>query len=201
MTRNILVYFWVGITDIDTVEPCEIHEAAALWESHHAIRWQEQLFLPHSSRHLICFYSLYTYPHFTCQGGRKTYKCQGTTETTITAVCAHVWTVGLPFARNMKITPFVTHNMLPLHTPCQDTWASLSTGVSHITLNEQKSLFLPVVALACHAECSVTVYAVKSPWHKLRAPLSPFMLWRLLVLKRAIRFYQFWLGVVVFIYI
>lgn len=46
--------------------------------------------LPHSSQHLICFYSLYTHSHFTCQGGRKTYKCQGTTETTITAVCAHV---------------------------------------------------------------------------------------------------------------
>lgn len=112
---------------------------------------------PHSSQHLICFYSLYTHSHFTCQGGRKTYKCQGTTETTITAVCAHVWTAGAPFSRNMKITLFVTHNVL--HTPCRDTWAFLSTGVGHITLNGQKSL-------VCHAECLVMAYMVRTRlWH------------------------------------
>lgn len=97
---------------------------------------------------------------------RKMYKCRGTTETAITAVCAHVWTCAPPVwhthRKNENNTVCDAQHAATAHTQetCQYTWASLSTGVSHITLNEQKSLSLPAVALACHAECSVTVCTV-----------------------------------------
>lgn len=141
-------------------QPGEI-AAAALWGSHYALRWQEQLFPPFCTTFNLFLFHVYIFSFHMPE--RKTYKCQGTTETAITAVCARVWTgppPPPPFAENMKITPFVTHNMLPLHAPRWDTWAPFSTGVSHITLNEQRSWYLPAVAQACHAECSVTVCTV-----------------------------------------
>lgn len=52
--------------------------------------------------------------------GRKMYKCQGTTQTAITAVCARVWTAGPLFDKNMKITLWHTvccHCTPPSHLP------------------------------------------------------------------------------------
>lgn len=71
---NILAYFWLGITNSDivvvSVQPCEIH--CHIVSKSLCYMVTRTAVLPHSSQHFICFYSLYTYPHFTCQGGRCT---------------------------------------------------------------------------------------------------------------------------------
>lgn len=50
--------------------------------------------------------------------GRKMYKCQGTTETAITAVCSCV-NCRPPFARNIKITVCDTQHAVTAHPPAK----------------------------------------------------------------------------------
>lgn len=69
---------------------------APLWRCHSAIRWHQQLFYP------INLFLFHVYIFSFHLPGRKTYKCQGTTETAITAVCARVWTEGLRLPKISK---------------------------------------------------------------------------------------------------
>lgn len=152
----------MGITYSDILvvspRPWETSKAAALWGSHYAIRWQEQLCSP--ILHNIEFVFISCIRTLISHAREEDVQVSGDHwNSNNSGVCSCVNRRPL-LAKSMKITLFVTHNMLQLHTPYQDTWAFFSTGASHITLNEQKSFCLPAVALVCHAECSVTVCTV-----------------------------------------
>lgn len=101
-----------------SVQPCDTHCITARKPLRYKVTRADVVppFLPTFNLFLFLVYiSSFHMPR------RKMYKCRGTTETAITAVCAHVWTCRPPppfdtKKKKMKITQFVTRSMPPPHT-------------------------------------------------------------------------------------